>query len=235
MSDPWVEQIIPVAISVSRNELSCSCCLFLHAAAATPARPCCSPACPLRPLVPCVSETMKTASLAPRYRPLCLTVSNMKFCISLADTLRQNQRNISRIRPQNPGLSLCHLPSFWARRSSLGSFAFWFFKSALAIGRTESPGGVRSDCLTALMPSQGFRYSLGQERFRSKLIQPQKGSHLYLPLPGQLLWPPAFSITFSLKMRSEVASCTPRNGDNLGAEICFGGCISSTWVERQQT
>lgn len=228
MSDPWVRQIIPVAISVNRNDLSRQL---------LPASPrCCSH--PQRDLAALqlvrfdpsslVSETVKTASLAPRYRAWGLTVPNIKFCISLADSLRWNQINTSRIRPWNPGFSLCPLPSLLGYKGS--SLFICFLILQICPHNWEDRVIKRSEKWLCGNPDAipGVWVLPWQEWAQSKLIQPEEGSNLCLSLPGQLRWPPAFSITFSLKTRNEAVSCTQQKGDNLGAEVCFGGCISGS-------
>lgn len=179
-----------------------SCCLLLP----PPVGPHCSPVCALWLLTPCVSETLRTASLFPRYKPWCFTVHNTKFCGLLADSLRQKQKNISRKGPWIQVSLSVFYPHYWAA-GTLCSFAFCFFKSTLVTT------GVKSDSVADPMPSQRFRYSLGQEEVQSELIQVEEDSNLCLPLSGCLLWPPASSITFSLNMRNAGVICMQQKGE----------------------
>lgn len=193
----------------------------------SPVRPRCTPACSLWPLTPSASGTAKTASLAPRYRPLCLSVPNNKFCISLADSLRQNQINISRKRPQNPGFYPCPLPSLLGYK---GSFLFIFFLILqICSCNCEERVPRRSEKWLFGSPDAvpGVWVPPWQEGGQSKLIQAEEGSRLCLTT--------SLFNHLQLKTRSEAVLRTQQKGDNPGVEACFGGCISSPSVARQQT
>lgn len=168
----------------------------------SPVTPRCSPACLLWPLVSSVSGTAKTPSLAPRYRPFCLTVPNIKFCISLADSLRQNWMNISRIRLQNPGFFPCPLPSLLGYKGSFLFFCFLILQMCCLNWGDRVP--KRSEKWLSGSPDAipGLGVLPWQEEGQSKLIQPEEGSDLCLPLPGRLRWPTT-SLFYHLQLKHE--------------------------------
>lgn len=198
------EQHIPPAVYVNGNEMRCQ---LLPASAANPSgTSLLSSLCTLTPHPVCSRNPTDWISFFPRYKSWCFTVHNIKFCVLLADSLRQKQKNISRKRPWvQVSLSVSY-PHYWAA-GTLYSFASWFFRSTPLTTR------VKSDSVANPMPSQGFGYSLQQEEVQSELIQVEEDSNLCLPLSGWLLWPPASSITFSLNMRNAEVLCKQQKGE----------------------
>lgn len=182
-------------------------CQLLPASAANPSgTSLLSSLCTLTPHPVCSRNPTDWISFFPRYKSWCFTVHNIKFCVFLADSLRQKQKNISRKRPWvQVSLSVSY-PHYWAAET-LYSFAFWFFRS------TPLSTRVKSDSVANPMPSQGFGYSLQQEEVQSELIQVEEDSNLCLPLSGWLLWPPASSITLSLNMRNAAVLCKQQKGE----------------------
>lgn len=69
----------------------------------------------------------------------------------------------------------------------------------------------------------------GTKSDQSQFLQLEDDRNLCPPLPGWLLWSPAYSITFSTKTRNEAVLCTQHKGNNLGAVVCFRRGISGSF------